>query len=178
MPRRVLSFVATLLGPLILAAWILSIDSGQQIAKSENQEAPKGDAMEEGASRLDRAICVETGLVVMAAVNALLLRATAIDQGCEVKTIGIASYEVESSLQVRNRRTPVRYTVVVTEGGIDEKDGFFDGKWDKIRVHGFHRAFVPLSDFGIPKSRFQNYYELRLRTFLNGGSPVLRSRYP
>ena len=170
MPRKVPLFVATLLGPLIVAAWILTTDRANHMAKPEKYEPLEDSPLEEGASRLDRTICFETGRMVKSAVDSIGGRVKPIDWGCKVKNTSSGEYEVESSLLVSNRRSPVRYTVLITGGILHEEEDLLDGKWDKIRLHGFHRSFVSLSNFGIPKSRFQTLAELPTRAFLGGGA--------
>lgn len=130
MPRRVLLFVATLLGSLMIVAWILVTDRAD----------------------IDRRICSRTGLLVSSILHANGGVVEPIDRGCEVKNTGGGRCEVESSFSLMNDPTPVRYTVLITGVTFHEADATLAvAKWDKIKIHGFHDDFVSLLDFCCPK---------------------------
>ena len=176
MPRQVLLFLAVLIGPLILAAWILSIERPDTLVKPEDHDATKGRLSTAEGSLLDRTICVETGQAIRFALSAIGIEVNPVDRGCKVTHTGGGKFEVESSFLVRERTTPVRYTVLIIDGVIDESEEVLNGKWDRIRLHGFHRNFVPLPDFGIPNARFETFTEQRMRAFLgiDNSRPLLR----
>lgn len=65
-----------------------------------------------------------------------------IHRDCKVTYSGGGKFEVESSFLVKNNPTPIRYTVLIVEGVIDEAQSWLVGKKEKMKLHGYHEDFV------------------------------------